>query len=273
MALRPEVTGRHGPLTVQATGTLPVNAALDSQSAKDLSRAELVAAPLTALILVAAFGSLLAAGLPLLVGLVSVAGTFALLRGLAAVTPVSVFAENITTLLGFGLAIDYSLFLVTRYREELGRGRPVREAIAASVSRAGRTVLFSALTVIASLAAMTVFPLYYLHSLAYAGIAVVALAAAASLLILPPVLAVAGHRIDRFDVFAPVRRRLPGRRTDRGQREPPAAVPGLLRGPRPPARTRPAPPALRGRPRPDPYPADAARAPGPGRPADPRPAY
>ena len=215
-ALMPAVTGRHGPLTVQATGTLPVNAALDTQSAKDLSRAELVAAPLTALILLAAFGSLLAAGLPLLVGVASVAGTFAVLRGLAAVTPVSVFAENITTLLGFGLAIDYSLFLVTRYREELARGRPVREAIAASVSRAGRTVLFSALTVIASLAAMTVFPLYYLRSLAYAGIAVVALAAAASLLILPPVLAVAGHRINRFDVFAPVRRRLPGSRGGRG---------------------------------------------------------
>src|SRR5215831_3058383 len=215
-ALMPAVTGRHGPLTVQATGTLPVNAALDTQSAKDLSRAELVAAPLTVLILLAAFGSLLAAGLPLLVGLVSVAGTFAVLRGLAAVTPVSVFAENITTLLGFGLAIDYSLFLVTRYREELARGRPVREAIAAAVSRAGRTVLFSALTVIASLAAMTTFPLYYLRSLAYAGIAVVALAAAASLLILPPVLAVAGHRIDKLDVFAPVRRRLPGSREGRG---------------------------------------------------------
>src|SRR5215831_16694612 len=99
-ALMPAVTGRQGPLTVQATGTLPVNAALDAQSAKDLSRAELVAAPLTLLILFAAFGSLLAAGLPLLVGLVSVAGTFAVLRGLAAVTPVSVFAENITTLLG-----------------------------------------------------------------------------------------------------------------------------------------------------------------------------
>lgn len=215
-ALIPAVTGRHGSLTVQATGTLPVNVALDTQSAKDLSHAEVVAAPLTALILLAAFGSLVAAGLPLLVGVASVIGTFAVLRGLAAITPVSVFAENITTLLGFGLAIDYSLFLVTRYREELARGRSVREAIAAAVSRAGRTVLFSALTVIASLAAMTVFPLYYLRSLAYAGIAVVALAAVTSLLILPPVLAVAGHRINRLDVFAPVRRRLPGSRTERG---------------------------------------------------------
>ena len=214
--LMPAVTGRQGPLTVQATGTLPVNVELDAQSARDLSRAEVVAAPLTALILLAAFGSLVAAGLPLLVGAASVAGTLAVLRGLAAVTPVSVFAENVTTLLGFGLAIDYSLFLVTRYREELARGRPVREAVAAAVSRAGRTILFSALTVMASLAAMTVFPLYYLRSLAYAGIAVVALAAVATLLILPPVLAVAGHRINRLDVFAPVRRRLPGSRTDRG---------------------------------------------------------
>jgi RND superfamily putative drug exporter len=214
--LMPAVTGRHGPLSVQATGTLVVNTALDAQSKTDLSRAELVAAPLTLVILLAAFGSLLAAGLPLLVGISSVIGTLAVLRGLAAVTPVSVFAENLTTLLGFGLAIDYSLLLVTRYREELARGREVTAAIVAAVSRAGRTVLVSALTVIASLAAMTVFPLYYLRSLAYAGMAVVALAAAASLLLLPPVLALAGHRINRLDVFAPVRRRLPGGETGTG---------------------------------------------------------
>lgn len=215
-ALAPAVTGIHGPLRVAATGSLVVNEAIDAQSARDLSRAELVAAPVTALILLAAFGSLVAAGLPLLVGGVSVAGTLAVLRGLAMLTPVSVFAENVTTLLGFGLAIDYSLFLVTRYREELAQGHQVTEAIAASLRTAGRTVLFSALTVMASLAAMTVFPIFYLRSLAYAGIAVVALAAGSSLVILPPVLAVAGRRINRFDVFAPLRARLPGNRTGRG---------------------------------------------------------
>lgn len=215
-ALAPAVVGDHGPLRVTATGSLVVNEAVDAQSAKDLSLAELVAAPITALILLAAFGSLVAAGLPLLVGGMSVVGTLAILRGLAELTPVSVFAQNVTTLLGFGLAIDYSLFLVTRYREELARGRPVTEAIAATLRTAGRTVLFSALTVMVSLAAMTVFPIFYLQSLAYAGIAVVGLAAGSSLLILPPVLAVIGHRIDRFDVFAPLRRRLPGNRTGRG---------------------------------------------------------
>jgi RND superfamily putative drug exporter len=214
--LAPSVVGKRGPLRVQATGSLVVNEAIDAQSARDLSRAELVAAPLTALILLAAFGSLVAAGLPLLVGGVSAVGTLAVLRGLAAFTPVSVFAQNVTTLLGLGLAIDYSLFLVTRYREELGRGHPVTEAIAAALRSAGRTVLFSALTVMASLAALTVFPIFYLRSLAFAGIAVVALAAGASLVILPPVLAVIGRRIDRLDVFAPLRRRLPGNRTGRG---------------------------------------------------------
>ncbi|AXI80115.1 MMPL family transporter [Peterkaempfera bronchialis] len=214
--LVPTLVGRQGALEVRATGSAQVNSEADEESAKDLERAELLAAPLTLLILLAAFGSLVAAGLPLLVGVVSVAGTYAVLRALTEATSVSVFALNITTALGFGLAVDYSLFIITRYREELARGREVGEAIAASLRSAGRTVLFSALTVLLSLSALLVFPLYFLRSLAYAGIAVVALAAATSLLMLPPLLALIGHRIDRFDVFAPLRRRLPGAATGRG---------------------------------------------------------
>lgn len=213
--LAPEVTGDQGPFTVTATGRAPVNNLLEKQSAEDLTRAELLAAPLTMLILLAAFGSLVAASLPMLVGVVSVVGTLAVLRLLAAVTDVSLFAMNVTTALGFGLAVDYSLFIVTRYREELTRGREVRDAIAESLRTAGRTVLFSALTVAVSLAALLVFPVYFLQSLAYAGIAVVLLAALASLLILPAVLALIGRRIDSLDVFAPLRRRLPGSRPGR----------------------------------------------------------
>jgi putative drug exporter of the RND superfamily len=212
--LVPEVTGAQGPLTVTATGQAPVNNQIEKQSAEDLTRAEFLAAPLTALILLAAFGSLVAASLPMLVGIVSVVGTLAVLRLLASFTEVSLFAMNVTTALGFGLAVDYSLFIVTRYREELAAGREVTDAIAESLRTAGRTVVFSALTVAISLSALLVFPVYFLQSLAYAGIAVVLLATLASLLILPAVLAVIGRRVDRLDIYAPLRRRLPGSRKE-----------------------------------------------------------
>ncbi|MFE0423658.1 MMPL family transporter [Streptomyces sp. NPDC058953] len=208
--LQPDVTGEQGPLTVTATGLAPINDQIERQSAEDLTRAELLAAPLTLLILLAAFGSLVAASLPMVVGIVSVVGTLAVLRVMAEVTDVSIFAMNVTTALGFGLAVDYSLFIVTRYREELARGLDVTEAIVESLRTAGRTVLFSALTVAISLAALMVFPVYFLQSLAYAGIAVVILAAMASLLILPALLALIGRHVDRFDIFAPLRRRMPG---------------------------------------------------------------
>ncbi|WP_327289712.1 MMPL family transporter [Streptomyces sp. NBC_01198] len=215
--LAPVLRGAHGPLDVRVTGLSQVNSEADDQSSADLTRAEVLAAPLTLLILLAAFGSLLAALLPVLVGVVAVAVTYAMLAGLAQVTSVSVFALNITTALGFGLAVDYSLFIISRYREELAAGRDVTEAVAAALRTAGRTVLFSALTVALSLAALLVFPLYFLRSLAYAGVLVVVLAAAASLLVLPPMLAVIGLRIDRWDLFAPLRRRLPGaRRPEQG---------------------------------------------------------
>ncbi|MEU3597687.1 MMPL family transporter [Streptomyces sp. NPDC006798] len=208
--LQPDVTGEQGPLKVTATGLAPINDQIERQSAEDLTRAELLAAPLTLLILLAAFGSLVAASLPMVVGIVSVVGTLAVLRVMAEMTEVSIFAMNVSTALGFGLAVDYSLFIVTRYREELDRGREVTEAIVESLRTAGRTVLFSALTVAISLAALMVFPVYFLQSLAYAGIAVVVLAALASLLILPALLALIGRRIDRLDIFAPLRRRMPG---------------------------------------------------------------
>ncbi|MEU6809345.1 MMPL family transporter [Streptomyces sp. NPDC046831] len=208
--LADELTGEQGRFTLTATGRAIINDQLEKQSEEDLTKAELIGAPLTLIILLAAFGSLVAALLPLVVGVVSVVCTLAVLRLLATFTDVSLFAMNVTTALGFGLAVDYSLFVVTRYREELARGREVMEAIAESLRTAGRTVLFSALTVVLSVAALMLFPMMFLRSLAYAGIAVVSLAALTSLVILPPVLAVIGRRIDRLDVFARVRRKLPG---------------------------------------------------------------
>ncbi|MDQ1715587.1 MAG: putative drug exporter of the superfamily, partial [Frankiaceae bacterium] len=128
-------------------------------------------------------------------------------RMIAAVTDVSVFAMNLTTAMGLGLAIDYSLFILTRYREEVANGRALHDAVVASVRTAGRTVVYSALTVTLSLAAMLVFPLYFLRSFAYAGIAVVLLAAAAAVVVLPALLAVLGTRVEKWSVPFLVRRR------------------------------------------------------------------
>ncbi len=159
---------------------------------EDLTRAEMIALPVTLVLLVMVFGSAIAA-LSLGVGIVAILGTNAVLRGLTEFTDVSVFAMNLTTALGLGLAIDYALFIVRRYREELAEGaapspsspaRSSREdvigAIATTLRTAGRTVLFSSLTVAVYLsAAMLLFPQYFLRSFAYAGIAVVLAAATA----------------------------------------------------------------------------------------------
>ncbi|GAU70547.1 hypothetical protein SSP35_20_00430 [Streptomyces sp. NBRC 110611] len=207
LELVPRFTGRQGVLEVSATGSAQVAVEAQEHSEQDLFRAEAYAAPVIALILVFVFGSAVAAGLPLLIGVFSILGTFVVLRVLSGLTLVSVFAINITTALGLGLAIDYSLFIVTRYREELARGLGTAEAVAQSLRTAGRTVLFSALTVALSLSALLVFPLYFLRSFAYAGVAVVALAAFAAVVVLPAVLGVLGPRVDALDVRRLFRRR------------------------------------------------------------------
>ncbi|WP_218586449.1 MMPL family transporter [Nocardia cyriacigeorgica] len=210
--LIPEFVTDWEPLRVRATGLAPVNDAVERQSAADLTRAELIAAPLTLLILLFAFGSFTAAVLPVLVGGVAVVTSLAVLRLIAEATPVSIFALNITTALGFGLAVDYSLFLVTRFREELRAGRTPSAAIVAMVRSAGRTVVFSAVTVLLSFAALLVFPIYFLRSLAYAGMAVVGLSALTSLLLVPPLLTVLGPRIDRWDPLRGLRAKAAGSR-------------------------------------------------------------
>ncbi|MET9835525.1 MMPL family transporter [Streptomyces sp. NPDC006385] len=196
----PEVVGERGPLKVTATGVTAVRMEIEKRSEEDLTKAELLSGPLVLIILLLVFGSVVAASTPLAVGVLAVIGSFVILRLLDMVVQVSVFSVNITTALGLGLAIDYSLFIVTRYREELARGRTVHEAIAESVRTAGRTVLFSALTVAVSLSAMLVFPMYHLRSFAYSGIAVVILAALGSVVVLPALLAVLGRRIDALNV-------------------------------------------------------------------------
>ncbi|MGW2474671.1 MMPL family transporter [Streptomyces sp. NPDC001665] len=198
--IAPHYRGEHGPVTVSIGGPVAVQHEMQTIIEEDLLRAEMIALPVTLVLLVMVFGSAIAALLPLGVGIVAILGTNAVLRGITEFTDVSVFAQNLTTALGLGLAIDYALFIVRRFREELAGGAPTRTAIGTTLRTAGRTVLFSALTVAASLAAMLVFPQYFLRSFAYAGIAVVLLAAAAALVLLPAALMLLGPRVDSLDL-------------------------------------------------------------------------
>jgi RND superfamily putative drug exporter len=166
----------------------------------DLARAETIAVPLTLLLLVVVFGGIVAALLPVAVGVVAVLGAFLTLFIITGFTDVSIFSINLVTAMGLGLAIDYSLFVVSRYREELARGRSVEDAVVRTVETAGRTVAFSALTVAVSLSALLIFPLYFLRSFAYAGVGVILVAMFASVVSLPALLAVLGHRVDRWRV-------------------------------------------------------------------------
>ncbi|CAN5729255.1 MMPL family transporter [soil metagenome] len=168
---------------------------------KDLVRAESIALPITLLLLLFVFGSVVAASLPLVIGTLSVIGTFFTLRIIASLTEVSVFSLSLTTALGLGLAIDYSLFVVSRYREELASGHEPHDAVVRTVRTAGRTVAFSALTVAAALSALLVFPLAFLRSFAYAGVAVSAFAGLCAVVVLPALLAVLGRRVDSFALF------------------------------------------------------------------------
>jgi RND superfamily putative drug exporter len=198
--LAPSYRGAHGPVEVKVGGIVAVRHEMQTIIKEDLTRAEMIALPVTLLLLVMVFGSAIAALLPLGIGIVAILGTNAVLRGLTEFTDVSVFAMNLTTALGLGLAIDYALFIVRRFREELSTGAEPLTAVATTLRTAGRTVLFSALTVAVSLAAMLLFPQYFLRSFAYAGIAVVLLAAAAALILLPAALVLLGHRVNSLDL-------------------------------------------------------------------------
>jgi RND superfamily putative drug exporter len=193
-------TGHKGAITVTAGGQSPVFREVSTTIKGDLSKAESVAVPITLLLLVLVFGGLVAAGLPLTVGVMSVLGTFFTLWVVTGFTHVSVFSINLVTALGLGLAIDYSLFIVSRFREELAAGRDVEGAIVRTVATAGRTVAVSALTVGVSLSALLVFPLYFLRSFAWAGIGVTLISMLASVLTLPAVLALLGTRVNALRI-------------------------------------------------------------------------
>jgi len=205
--LFPRIHGEHGALSLRLGGQPAVEREVTVRSEQDLRRMELLATPVVAVVLVFVFGSVVASLLPLVIGLTAIVGTLVTLRLLTMVTHVSMYSLNIATALSLGLAIDYGLFIVTRYREELDTGAPVPDAVAATLATAGRTVLFSALTVALSLSSLLVFPLYYLRSFAYAGIAVVGFAAMSAVVVLPAVLLLLGRRVDNWDVVRAVTRR------------------------------------------------------------------
>jgi RND superfamily putative drug exporter len=188
-------------ITVGLAGAEPVFAAIGETIEGDLARAEMIAVPLTLLLLLFVFGGLVAAGLPVLVGGISVFGAFLVLWLVTQFTNVSIFSINLVTALGLGLAIDYSLFIVSRFREERAAGRSVDDAVVRTVETAGRTVAFSAVTVAISLSALLIFPLYFLRSFAYGGIGVLLVAMVISVVALPALLAVLGPRVDSLRVL------------------------------------------------------------------------
>ena len=199
--LAPIYEGTDGPIEVAVGGQAQVFSQVGSTIEDDLARAETLSLPITMILLVLVFGSVVAAGLPLGVGILAILGTFLVLRVLAEMTEVSIYALNLTTAMGLGLAIDYALFIVSRFREEMRNGLSSDDAVVRSVETAGRTVLFSAATVAASLAALIVFPLSFLRSFAYAGMAVVAMASVGAVVVLPAVLAALGPKVDKGRLF------------------------------------------------------------------------
>ncbi|MRH91948.1 MMPL family transporter [Nocardia sp. SYP-A9097] len=206
--LSAKLDGDRDGVQVRVGGMAGTFADINHQVEQDLILAESIAVPVSGLLLILVFGSVIAAGLPLVVGLFAIAATLGILRLMTVFMEVSIFALNMTSALGLALAIDYSLFIVSRYREELGNGLDTRAAIARAVQTAGRTVVFSGLTVALALAALAVFPQPFFKSFAYAGVAVVAAAVGASLLLLPAALILLGDRVNAWDLRKPLRRML-----------------------------------------------------------------
>ncbi|TCJ95213.1 MMPL family transporter [Nocardia alba] len=196
-AISRELTGEQGSLQVRAGGFAMLMHETVQQSKTDIAKGEAIAFPLTLIALLFVFGGLVAASLPLLVAIGTVLTTMGALWLLTLFMPLSVTATNVATLLGLGLAIDYSLLIVNRYRDELSDGRTPAGAVATTLRTAGRTVAFSALTVAVALAGLLFFPLLAIRSMGYAGIVVAALAALVSLTALPAALLLIGTRIDK----------------------------------------------------------------------------
>ena len=189
--------GNYETLRVYASGTGVFAHAINTKIADDLKLSEAISIPLTFIFLVFVFGSLVASAMPLLVGVSAILGSLLVMYLLTLFTGVSVFALNLITGLGLGLGIDYSLLMVNRFREELHAGKSVEDAVRKTVSTAGKTVFYSGLTIVITLASLMLFPLMFLKSFGYAGVTVVIMAVLGSLVALPALLAILGTRINK----------------------------------------------------------------------------
>jgi uncharacterized membrane protein YdfJ with MMPL/SSD domain len=206
------------PWQIQIGGPLAVSAEMTHGAESDIAAAESFAMPALLALLVLIFGSLVAAALPVAMGAVAILGAMALLRLLTLATDLSTFALNVTTILGLGLAIDYSLFVVSRFREELRHTDDVEAAISTTVATAGRTVAYSGLTVLIAFAGMLLFPQMFLRSMGLGGMAVVVLDMLLAITLLPALLSLLGRRVDAGRLPRGLTSRLAGRR--RAVREP-----------------------------------------------------
>ena len=193
-------------VSVRSGGVAMVNVQVTEQAQRDVLTMEAIAIPLSFIVLVWVFGGLFTAALPIAIGAMSILGSMAVLRLIASTTDVSIFALNLSTALGLALAIDYTLLIVSRFRDEMAGGASRDEALLRTMATAGRTVLFSATTVALSMAAMVLFPMHFLKSFGYAGIATVAFTAIAAVVITPAAIVLLGDRLNALDVRRLVRR-------------------------------------------------------------------
>jgi len=191
-----DYTGDYQGAQVHVSGFGAVTKAINETIYEDIIRAEIVAVPIVVLLLIFVFGSLVAAGLPLFVGGLAIVGSFLIIWIGSQFTDVSIFALNLVTGLGLGLGIDYSLLVVNRFREERAAGNDVATSVSNTVASAGKTVLFSGLTVALVLVSMVFFPQYFLQSFALAGVAVVIFAILGAAVAVPAMLNLLGDRVN-----------------------------------------------------------------------------
>ncbi|WP_066375972.1 MMPL family transporter [Herbidospora mongoliensis] len=187
-------------LQTQVGGITVVNRDIRDRVAADIAFAETISIPVLLVLLVLVFGSVAAASLSLAIGGLAILGAFTALRGMSYLTDVSVFSINVVTILGLGLAIDYGLFMVGRFREELARGLGVEDAVARTMATAGRTVAISGVTVAVSLAGLLIFPMTFLRSMGLGGLSAVVVAMVAALTVLPALLGILGPRVEALSV-------------------------------------------------------------------------
>ncbi|MFV8318155.1 MMPL family transporter [Mycobacterium sp. 23] len=193
-------------VAVRAGGSLGVQQEIRDKVKHDLKMSESIAVPISLAVLVVVFGGLIAAALPVVVGVVSIVSTLSVLLLMTTITDVSVHALTVTTAFGLGLSIDFGLLMVSRFREECANGRGHHQAIIATVTTAGRTILFSAATVTLAMTSLLVFPTYFLRSVGLAATATVLLSAFSAIVVLPALLALLGKRVDSLAV---IRRKVP----------------------------------------------------------------